>query len=451
MPSPERLVKFIVKHLLWIGVPLSLMLSLSILVEVRAEPKPLLTFLGNTLVDVLPGVAAMVAIPLVASWYLDRLYDMGGLAEAHKFLRLSIFGQVSARPWLLIKGGEIAIGADSILARVGGPGLLVVYNDSAVVTEQNGRLKRVIGPGYARIERFERIWEIVDLRPQHWVYTVSALTRDGIPISCDVDVTFKIDDRVDGIPIEPSDDMPYPFTEEAVLKAATCTRIREEDREDQVMKWTGRVVIGDAEGILRGILAQRRLDELIQPEQPSGTNVTREEIRRQLKEKLENSVSDIGATILSVDIGKIDIKVSLPEGEEQAAEELSDEVLQQWIKTWQAELERITLIQRAEGEAALAGLEAVSVQAQAEMILTLTEAVQTLISKEQVSNYQLALRFIETLRWMSFDPNVRAFVPLETFRSLQRLYETIEQANSLPGQTGLPEKGSSQRNVEDKK
>ena len=361
---------------------------------------------------------------------------------------------------------------------MGGPGLLVIYNDNAVIIEQSGRLKRVLRPGYKRIERFERIWEIVDLRPQHWVYTVSALTRDSIPISCDADVTFKIDDRVDGIPIEPTDEMPYPFTEAAVLKAATATWIREEERDDQVMKWTGRVIISNTEGALRSILARHRLDQLVQPGQPGGSNptseegqrqsdgnkttreesqrqpddskTTREKIRDELQKALEEKAPGIGARILSVDIGKIDIKVDLPEGEEQVAEELSDEVLKQWIGTWQAELERVAMTQRAEGEAALASLEAVSVQAQAEMVLALTEAVQSLISAEEVSAYRLALRFIEALRWMSFDPNVRAFMPLETLRSLQKLHETVEQASLPPGQAALP-KGGSRQHVEEMK
>lgn len=456
MPSPERVAKFIGKYFLLVGLPLLLLLWLAVLVElIRPEfeladllrPGGLAGFLGNALVNMLPGLIAMVAVLLVACWYVDKLYDAGGLRKAHDYLLLNMFGQTSAKPYLVIREGEIAGDAGSMLARVGGPGLLVIYNDNAVITEQNGRLKRVLRPGYQRLERFERVWEIVDLRPQHWVYTVGALTRDGIPISCDVDVSFKIDDRVDGIPIEPTDEMPYPFTEEAVFKAATCTRIREEERDDQVMKWTGRVVIGDAEGALRSILARHRLDQLVQPDQSGGSNRTREEIRRQLTASLENSAPGIGARILSVDIGKIDVKVDLPKGEEQAAEELSDKVLQQWIETWQAELERVALAEGAAGEAALASLEIVSVQAQAELILTLTEAVQSLISTEEVAAYRIALRFIETLRWMSFDPNVRAFMPLEPLRSLQRLHEVIEQSRLIPG-VGLLADDAQQRTEE---
>jgi regulator of protease activity HflC (stomatin/prohibitin superfamily) len=428
MLSPERLTRAVLKFVLLVGLPLLFIAAAAAVVQIL-QPDfafDLWPFLGNTLLLMLPGSVAMAGIFLAASWYLNALYGLGKVGEAISYLTLGMFGQISARPWMVVKAGQRAGNRGSTFDRIGGPGLLVIYNDSAVVTEQSGRLKRVLEPGYHRLEQFESIWEIIDLRPQHWVYPVSALTRDGIPITCDADVTFKIDDREYGVPLQPTDDMPHPFTKEAVLKAATATWIREEKREDQVMKWTGRVVISNTEGALRGILAQYRLDQLITPDEPSGDNTIRKEIRNQLEEALMGSAPKVGARMLNVDIGKIDIKVDLPEEGEEAAEELTDQVLRQWIETWQAELSRFDLVEQAGGEAELARLEAVSVQAQAEMVLTLTEAMQSLVQTEEASAYRWALRLIETLRWMSFDPSVRSFVPLETLRSLQKMKEVVE-------------------------
>jgi regulator of protease activity HflC (stomatin/prohibitin superfamily) len=434
MVNPERLTQAALKFLLWIGGPLLVIAAAAAGVQLLQpdftfQPGP---FLGNVLLLTLPGLIAVVAIFLTASWYLNVLYGLGRIGEALNYLLLSMLGQISAKPWMVVKGGQLTGDLGSTFARIGGPGLLVIYNDNAVVTEERGHLKRVLGPGYHRLEQFERIWEIVDLRPQHWVYAVSALTRDGIPITCDADVTFKIDDREYGVPRPPTDDMPHPFTEEAVFKAATATWIRDEHREDQVMKWTGRVVISNTEGALRGILAQYRLDQLVTPDEPSGDNAIREEIRNQLEQKLMASAPKVGARMLNVDIGKIDIKVDLPEQEGEAAEELTDQVLRQWIETWQAELSRLDLVEQASGEAELARLEAVSVQAQAEMVLTLTEAMQSLVQTEEASAYRWALRLIETLRWMSFDPSVRSFVPLETLQSLQKMKEVVEMDAPSP-------------------
>ncbi|HHS97076.1 MAG TPA: hypothetical protein ENK08_04130 [Chloroflexi bacterium] len=443
MPSLKRLLRALAKALLVLALPFLGLLVVAIAVEIVGAPLRgeeeihLLKTAGFALLNLVPAIAVMCAALLIPAWYLDQLYDLGGIGAGLDYLRIAVFGQVEADPWLVVKEGRLQGDLTNSLAKIGGPGLLVVYNDSAVVTECRGVLKRVLGPGYHRLERFERVWEIVDLRPQHWRYTVNALTRDGIPIACDVDVLFKIDDRPPGsdTPIRPTADRPYPFTEEAVLRAATAIRIREEEREDQVMKWTGRVVIGEAEGFLRGLISQFRLDQLVCPGDEKEKNSCWKSIRKQMQKELPNKVRAVGARIISVDIGRIDIQVSLPEGEEEAAKELRDEVLDQWIRTWQAELERDMLTLQAEGEAALASLEAVSAQAKAEMVLTLTEAIQALVSREQVSAYQIALRLIETLRWMSYDPGVRAFVPLEPLRFLEKLHETVERAVPPTGTT----------------
>jgi regulator of protease activity HflC (stomatin/prohibitin superfamily) len=430
MISPERLLKALWGFFKLVGLPLLVSGILALLVELRRLSGPM-DFTLHLLGDMLPITMGLMAVAFLSTLYLDTLYGLGGLIAAHNRLFLNAFGQIGADPWIVVSEGRITGNVDSHLVSIGGPGLVITYNDSAIVTEQEGRLKRVLGPGYNRLERFERIWEIVDLRPQHWVYSVSALTRDGIPISCDADITFKIDDRAHGIPLQPTEKIPHPFTKEAVFKAATATWVREEEREDQYMKWTGRVIISNTEGALRGILAQYRLDEMVNPEAGKGSNTTRETIRCQLEEALQESAPQVGARIINVDIGKIDVTVDLPEGEEEAAADLTDEVLNQWIETWQAELERDALAEQGQGEAEMVRLEAISVQAQAEMILTLIEAVQPLISSEDVSSYRTALRFVETLRWMAFDPEKRAFMPLEPLRSLQNLEEIVRKSDPL--------------------
>lgn len=416
----RRAFKALIKLLLFLILPSLFLIGIALVLRA-----PLAIF------PIALAIAAALAIP---SWYLDRLYDLGGLWKGLEYLQISAFEWGLYDSWLLVKEGAVQKDRTGYMTKIGGPGLLIVYNDSAVVTECRGAIKRVLGPGTHLLERFERVWEVVDLRPQRWVYPVNALTRDGIPVSCEVDVLFKIDDRPEGSesPLQPTAKRPHPFTEEAVLRAATATRIREEQREDPVMKWTGRVVIGSAEGALRNILGRHRLDQLVQPEEKKGTNpLLWKEIRKELEDALKKSAPQVGARIISVDIGRIDIQVSLPEGEEEAAKELRDGVLDQWIRTWQSELERDLLTLQAEGEATLAGLEAVSAQAKAEMVLTLVEAIQSLVTQEEVSAYQVALRLIETLRWMTFDPGIRAFVPLEPLRFLEKLRETIERA-ALP-------------------
>lgn len=404
-------------------------------------PKGIITLLGGTIWNLLPAFAALAVIPWTASHFIRTLYDTKGLKEAHKFLQNNLFGMDSLRPIMIVRGGQIATGGGTLYDRVGGRGFLIVYNDSAVVTEKGGRLARVIGgPYFGFLEAFERIWEVVDLRPQHWVYTVEAMTRDGIPVACEADITFKIDDRYidetgnvrikapSEAEVELPDDVaiaaqlestgigrPLPYTEEAVLRAATSlwVRIKQPDHPEQLRKWTGRVVIGDVEGILRNIIAGYRLDWLIQPPRP-GQKPPREEIRDQLRQKLEDAFpvgNAVGVRILDVDLGKIDLK--------------DKKIYTQWVEAWNAEWERRKLEGEAEGEAELARLNAAQVQAQAEMVLTLVEALRPLANSSQAASpYQVAMQFVETLRWMAYDPFKRMFFPPEvmlTIRELERV------------------------------
>jgi len=405
-----------------------------------------------------PAVLALILIPLLASRFMRALYTIGSLSEAHTCLHRSVFDLAGFKPFLLIKEGHIASGEDSLLARLGGPGNLVIYNDSAVVLEQSGRLTRVCGPGLHSLRHFEKVWEVIDLQPQRWVYKVEAMTKEGIPVACNADITFKID----GGGQSPTGKMPYPFTRDAVFKAATSTWIREPEREDWKVKWPALVVVGHTEGTLRSIISGYRLDWLIAPPSP-GSTPPRQAIRDELEKKLRESVGNVGAEIVKVELGEIEVDVSAEliarmiherlkkEYPQLSAEEIARmihkeleaidlkdrKVSQQWIKAWQAEWQREATLQQAEGEAELARLEVAQVQAQAEMILTFTQALQPLVSaQEQVSPYLVALRLVETLRWMSYDPWKRVFLPPEVMRTLALLQSQIAGQSE---ETGKPQ------------
>jgi regulator of protease activity HflC (stomatin/prohibitin superfamily) len=411
-----------------------------------------------------PVIIAMVGIPRLASHFAHTLYDTKDIDEARKFLRRNMLGMRTLRPLMIVKEGYVFVGAGDLYDRVGGRGLLIVYNDSAVVIERGGQLVSIRGPSLNFLGPFERIWGIVDLRPQRWPLTVSAMSKEGIPISCEAIVTFKIDDRfVDEnrnvqvkLPVEtktqlPSSDEldeeiakelrkagigePLPYTDEAVLNATTCIwiRIQQPDHEEQLRKWTGRVIISGTEGTLRNILANYRLDWLLRPPQP-GQEHPREEIRKQLEEKLLDSFpvgNNVGAKILNVELGEIAVRDVKDKNGKPFG--IPDKVYTQWLKTWQAEWEQRAVEDQIEGEAELARLQAAQVQAQAEMVLTLTEAIRPLVtSKDDVSSYMLAMRFVEALRWMAYDPFKRVFMPPEIMRTLDELEKTMGKEVERP-------------------
>ncbi len=421
-----------------------------LLVQFQLWTQRLISLLPGAVYNSLPAGLALIAIPWLASRFIRELYDTKDTREAHSFLQRLVFGMASLKPILIVREGKIAVGSGSFLDRVGGPGFIIVYNDSAVVLERAGRLTRVLGPSVGFLEPYERIWEVIDLRPQRWLFTDNAMTKEGIPIACEVDVTFKIDDRVIGEdgqvrevpPVEIPDDFlrdktfpevldravveemgkggvstPLPYTEQAVFNAATAVwvRIRQPDHPEQLRHWTGRVMISEVEGALRNILARYRLDWLLQPPQP-GQKPPRQEILEQLRNKLENTLTvdnKIGAKLLNVSLGKINVK--------------DERISTQWIEAWNADWERRSIETLAEGEAeALAGLQTVQFQAQAEMILTLTEAIRPFVSSQsEASSYLIALRLFQTLHWMAYDPFKQVFLPPEALRTLKALEKEV--------------------------
>jgi len=412
-------------------------------------------FLVVVVFNSLPVLVALVAVPWLASHFIHALYDTDDLKEAYHFLSRNAFGMSSLQPLMIVKEGHILVGAGDLFDRVGGRGFIVVNNDSTVVLEKGGRLTHVMGPSLGFLDRFERVYDVIDLRHQHWPLTVEAMTKEGIPVSCQADITFKIDDRfVDRwgrVRTKPPVEMerraedldaavatglekggiaePLPYTDDAAFNAATSSwiRIRQPDHPEQLRKWTGRVVIGGVEGKLRSILANYRLDWLMQPPRP-GHKYPREEIREQLEQGLKADFpvgNPIGARILSVDLGQIDVK--------------DEKISAQWVDAWQADWRQRALESQAEGEAELARLETARVRAQAEMVLTLTEAIRPVVtSEEEFPSYLLAVRFIETLRWMAYDPYKRMFLPPETLRMLNQLEQLLGEAGVSPGEGAQP-------------
>lgn len=381
----------------------------------------------------LPVIGALVAVPLFAARLLHELYDIETLKEAHDFLNRLRFGSIGKAPKLLAKEGHLASADGTAASRAGGPGLLIVYNDTAVVTELSGRTHRVLGPGPHTLQRYERLWRAVDLRPQRRVQEVSALTKEGIPVACDLDISFKIASSSPGSPPIGSGSGhkgagPHPCAQDAVFRAATTTWIPDTaGSQPSSMTWDHRAV-QLAEDTLRDILATYRLDWLLQAPQPDQPH-PRDQIRDRLETVVEDALPTVGAKLLEIELGTLQVKVPDRDGAntDGVSQRLRQLVSQQWIEAWDAGWNARALTSRAEGEAELLRIDAARIQAQAEMVIALAEALQPVLSSGQASEpYVLALRVVEALRWMSYDPDTRDFMPPEAIRTLGRLQKLLD-------------------------
>ncbi len=430
MILPKWAIRHLKRVVRWLGLPVLLVALLGlVLIWIVVGPVSLVTLTLMGFLFIIPFLVAMILVASVASSFLRTLYGIKTRREAASFLYRLLFGVWKFGPYLLIKEGKIASGEDSVLHKVGGPGYLVIYNDTAVITERCGRIERILSAhfpkpnNYPLLAPFEKVWEIIDLRPQHWLFPVKGMTREGIPVICEADIHFKIDDRVPDArgqlqPKPPTEEEPYPFTPEAVLRAATSRWIREPDFKGPPMDWRGRVVVGLTEGILRNILAEYRLDWLLGPT-GDDTDHPREQIRRRLEEALKQEAPKVGARILDVRLGEIKVE--------------DEQIPAQWVEAWRAEWESQTAATRVEGEAELLRIETVRARAQAEMLITLIRELQTVnVGTGELRAYLLAARLAETLRWMSYDPFTRAFLPPEAIRTLHRLQELLGRERMLP-------------------
>lgn len=278
---------------------------------IRPAPQSLLVDVGvPVLLGAIPGLAALRVGWWGTGRFVRSLYELESNGEGQSFLGTCLFGQLTGGPYLVVKEAKIAVGSEA-MKKIGGPGGLVLYNDSAVVLERAGKLTRVFRgsatPPFPlpppRLEPFEKVWDVIDVLPQRWVFKVSAITQDGIPIKYNADVRFRVGD-----------------TDEDIFRAATCKWIRDAWRTepDRLMTWPKRVIIAETEGALRSILARYTLDELIEPDR-------RKAVRSELEKSLNKSVPKLGVKILHVALGDIELK---------------DQVVQQWLETWRAERAR---------------------------------------------------------------------------------------------------------------
>jgi hypothetical protein len=135
-------------------------------------------------------------------------------------------------------------------------------------------------------------------------------------------------------------------------------------------------------------------------------------------------VGTVGAKLLEVGIGKIQVKAR----DDEVSRRLSDIISEQWLQAWQVDWKARALTRGAEGEAELLRMDTARIQAQAEMVIALTEGLQsTVLSQRATEPYLLALRFVEALRWMSYDPATRDFMPPEAMRTLRRMQRLLEE------------------------
>lgn len=370
-----------------------------------------------------------------ARWVLAISESLGISAkEARQFVRSQVFG--SARNYLVIENGEIVWEKPAgVLARLGGPGVLVVRPGNAVVLERGGETTRIVGPGVHRLRRFETVKRpskakgIIDLRPQEdATMAAKVLTKDGIPLDVQVSQGWQIEPRqvtdsrrssqlAGGEATTPVLGAPeYPVYEATVRKAVFATPPE---------GWE-RLFPEAALSVLRDVVATYTLDEIFSLEESSAPRPDRRIVRRieeQVGERYDPS--EFGVAYRGMDIRHIDVP-----------EDVREQMVRRWkaaqewkLRVQEAIAEREALIKLSEGRAqALGKLEQAKLSARTNMAKMVSGILDTLvkIEKEPVAlsfanlvrelterigqDEQVAMRYIEAMQAVINSSGAKSFV-----------------------------------------
>ncbi len=300
-------------------------------------------------------------IPVIAGWWLVRhgvlallvnLYDLPDLDAARLLLARMRAG--GGGPVLTVRRETLQAKRDrDLLLQVGGPGPVRVAGTEVIVTERSGGYGRVLGPGKHNLLAFERVVAILDLLPQEREAAEVALrTRDGIPLTTSLAVTFRVSRGGQ----EPTRSQPFPYDPDAVRRAAYANTVLP---DGSVTGWEN-VPLATARGQLAAAVADLLLDDLIAPATESADpHLT---IKRRLEEGTAAALRDVGLELVGARLGPL---------------ELPDAVTEQRIAFWRNQRETERHEETARGQsAAMQAIELAQADGKLDMIRAIVAGIE---------------------------------------------------------------------------
>lgn len=366
-------------------------------------------------------VMAVISARGLLVQFAQRLYSLS-LEDAEGLVNRILYGLPAAPPFdpvLRVDRGRVDPDGPEVLRKVGGPGFLSVGHDSAAVVARGGTLVEILGPGFHHLDPFVKVWDVIDLRPQHRKVKVETNTRDGIPVYCDVEVRFRVDNGED-LPTRESPS-PYPFTDtakESVLKLTTTKVVLAPGGKTRYTDWTKRVPNGMVDGEVRDRIEQFRLDELLTANAQGKPLITT--LEKEITNAVRENARPIGVRLEEVRLGPI-----LP---------AEDAISQQWLETWRSEWDRVATKIKTEAAAEeTERIELTRIHAQADLLTNIVQKMQS----PNLNNYEIPpsfilLRFMDVIRSMAdSDPMVRSTMFMQA-ESLQRILGSLGDTPQPP-------------------
>ena len=316
----------------------------------------------------LAPVGAFAIVFASSVLYVRDIYHLPGLGRAFHYVFASLFGVFY--PVVHIDGGRIddedpedenLIEEKTLLRSVGGPGFARIQPGNAVAFRDWQGPRGIEASGLYFVRPFEMIARVVNLEDQHGhIDEAPATTSDGIRIRLkNIDYRFCV-----LRPERKNAGAPYPFSPEAIEAIAYSLSVNAKGPE----RWY-EVVQRNVSGALGVFISSHELDYLTAPRK------NEQNPRRALRLELfaaavSDSLRKVGAELQWMDIGHFDID-DLQENKELHL------VDQTRTRRWATNLIGDAKTIRSYGEAKhLAYQELARAEAQAEMIMSITDALR---------------------------------------------------------------------------
>jgi len=306
----------------------------------------------------------------------------------------------------------------------GGPATLVIYDGFAAYLERGNKFSRVVGPGFPPpfLERYERIKEIIDLRPQTKTGFVEPWTKDGIRIKLTLNVEVQIDACTEAV--ERSPNFRYPFDPLAVKAAVEYTSVRLIGGELQEQNWL-EGAWGSITGAINAFVAGHSLDELfVAPHIENHVNTnhinhaTPENIEqifsKRISDKVINDVRDRlhnnGIHVLNIQLTQLEVPKA---------------VLDLRTRYWETARLKISSHRNSRAEAdRIRARELAHAEAQRTMLTTIMNKLENVGTDDLTESLILSLSGI--LDQNLEDPIIRPLIAKESFAVLDRVKKLLK-------------------------
>jgi hypothetical protein len=311
---------------------------------------------------------------------------------------------------------------------LGGPALLVIYDGNAVYLNRGSSFSRVLGPGIYFLEKYETIYDIVDLRQQTYTDSVKAWTKDGIHITFKVQFTCRIGEA-NSVPlvreIEPSghnrdqertlENAPiFPCDPVSVRKAVEWTKVKRKIGTPEVLyesKWLNGVW-GKVQGSISNYVSQHRLDELfVASRLNTSGQILSESERSAILQRLSLDLSnDAGVNLTDLQIKDFNL-----------GEDISKKRITKWLTEWIAQEDILKAMAEADLSKAVEEAQAI---AQHDLIIQIANGLSE--ASGGTFSESVLLSLSRVIDQSMGDPYTQTYAAQSTLEAIEKIQELLK-------------------------